>query len=744
MIPSDVWPEVAILSIKQIEKAQGHGMSQHLEKLIQAVPGVVYQFRMAPTGEWYFPYLSEGVRDLYEYTPEAVYADASIMVACVVEEDAPSLWHSLQLSVDGLIPWVHEFRITTPGGVLKWVRGQAMPERLDDGAILWSGILVDISERKTAEMRLLRLQKLYAAVIEANRLISRTPSHADLFSGICRIAVELGGMKMAWIGVPNDALRRLDATAMFGSGIGMLGEPEFYARLDVPEGRGQAATAFCEDRVIVNQDFLRNPNTRRWSELAQRHGFGSSASFPIRDARTVIAVLTVYRSDINAFDTESVDLLDRLSSDISHAVTALSAVAERERLEEALRFRQFGLDQADEEIFWVNQHGAICEANDAAGRVLGYSRDELMRLGMSDIDPALTDEEWQKHWQSLTQEKILRFESTQRSRDGRTCPTEVVANYFEYKGVEYSCMLVRSITERKIMEQALAESQGRFNLFMDTLPAAVFIKEADGRVLYANRYMSDVIGAERWMGRSTRELFASELADKMIADDRHALDVGYHVVEERVPTTDGATRTYQTHKFRIERPAQAPILGGIAIDVTEHKAMEEKIRTLAYFDSLTNLPNRRMLLDRLAQALSQARRHRNTLAVMFLDLDYFKNINDLLGHDVGDALLKEVSVRLIRCVRAGDTVSRHGGDEFIILLAEIAAPEDAARVAGKIIAAINAPILIDSHTLNITTSIGIAVYRADGDDDVQGLLKKADAAMYAAKDQGRNGYQFFR
>jgi len=246
------------------------------------------------------------------------------------------------------------------------------------------------------------------------------------------------------------------------------------------------------------------------------------------------------------------------------------------------------------------------------------------------------------------------------------------------------------------------------------------------------------------MGRSTRELFASELADKMIADDRHALDVGYHVVEERVPTTDGATRTYQTHKFRIERPAQAPILGGIAIDVTEHKAMEEKIRTLAYFDSLTNLPNRRLLLDRLAQALSQARRHRNTLAVMFLDLDYFKNINDLLGHDVGDALLKEVSVRLTRCVRAGDTVSRHGGDEFIILLAEIAAPEDAARVAGKIIAAINAPILIDCHTLNITTSIGIAVYRTESDDDVQGLLKKADAAMYAAKDEGRNGYQFFR
>ncbi|SDH98041.1 diguanylate cyclase domain-containing protein [Propionivibrio dicarboxylicus] len=719
-------------------------MSQYLEKLIRAVPGVVYQFRMAPTGEWNFPYLSDGVRELYEFAPEAVYADASIMLACVVKADGPALWRSLQLSLDALLPWVHEFRISTPSGAMKWVRGQAMPERLDDGAILWSGILVDISALKTAEMRLLRLQKLYAAVIEANRLISRTQSHTDLFSGICRIAVELGGMKMAWIGVPNEASQQLDAIAMFGDGIEILRNPEFYARFDVAEGRGQAATAFSESRVIVNQDFLRNPNTRRWSDLGQRHGFGSSASFPIRNDRKTIAVLTVYRADIRAFDTESVDLLDRLSSDISHAVTALSAVAERKHLEEALRFRQFGLDQADEEIFWVNQHGRVCEVNETAGRLLGYSHDELLRLCMADIDPALVAEQWQKHWRALKRDKILRFESTQRTRDGRTCPTEVVANYFEYQGVEYSCMLVRNITELKIMEQALAESQGRFNLFMDTLPAAVFIKESDGSVLYANRYMSDVIGARHWMGKSTRQLFPSELAERMIADDRHALDVGYHVVEEQVPTTDGVTRTYQTHKFRIERPEQAPILGGIAIDISEHKAMEEKIRTLAYFDSLTNLPNRRMLLDRLTQALSRARRHHTPLAVMFLDLDYFKNINDLLGHDVGDALLKVVSARLTRCVRTGDTVSRHGGDEFIILLAEIAAPEDAALVAEKIINAINAPIQIECHTLNITTSIGIAVCRVDSADEVQDLLKKADAAMYAAKDEGRNGYQFFR
>lgn len=366
----------------------------------------------------------------------------------------------------------------------------------------------------------------------------------------------------------------------------------------------------------------------------------------------------------------------------------------------------------------------------------------MLQLSVPDIDPNFSAENWQDHWQALRQNKILRFESCQQNRRGQICPTEVVANHFEYEGVEYNCALVRNMTERKIMEQALAESQERFNLFMDALPAATFIKDGDGATIYANRYMSEILGARNWMGKTTRQLFPPELAEKMIADDRRSLETGYQVVEEQVPTTDGQMRTYQTHKFRIPRHGQPPLLGGIALDITDRKLMEEHIWNLAYFDSLTNLPNRRMLLDRLSQALLRAKRHQNTLALMFLDLDYFKAINDTLGHDVGDDLLKEVAERLTRCVRNGDTVSRHGGDEFIILLSEISLPDDAALVAEKIIAAINLPIRIGEHTLNITTSIGIAVYRANSADTVQQLLKKADAAMYVAKDAGRNGYRF--
>lgn len=179
-------------------------------------------------------------------------------------------------------------------------------------------------------------------------------------------------------------------------------------------------------------------------------------------------------------------------------------------------------------------------------------------------------------------------------------------------------------------------------------------------------------------------------------------------------------------------------------DISERKASEERVQYLAHHDQLTDLPNRVLLSDRLFQALAQARRDRCTLALMFLDLDNFKPVNDSLGHDIGDLLLKEVALRLKACVpRDSDTVSRLGGDEFVILLAQIDKAMDAVVVAGKILAALNRPFTIGSHSIGISVSIGIAVYPQHG-DDVNRLMKSADTAMYLAKKAGRNCYRFFR
>jgi diguanylate cyclase (GGDEF)-like protein len=175
-------------------------------------------------------------------------------------------------------------------------------------------------------------------------------------------------------------------------------------------------------------------------------------------------------------------------------------------------------------------------------------------------------------------------------------------------------------------------------------------------------------------------------------------------------------------------------------EAAEHATLKMSFK--AERDFLTGLPNRALLTDRLAQAIALAQRHRKRVALMYLDLDHFKHINDSLGHSVGDQVLQSAARRLEACVRHSDTVSRLGGDEFVVLLSEIEAAQDAAQAAEKLINAMTEPHLIGEHRLNVTLSIGICVYPDDG-DDVEAVLTNADTAMYHAKRGGRNNYERF-
>ena len=181
---------------------------------------------------------------------------------------------------------------------------------------------------------------------------------------------------------------------------------------------------------------------------------------------------------------------------------------------------------------------------------------------------------------------------------------------------------------------------------------------------------------------------------------------------------------------------------GTGTDITEKKRVEDQIRHMAHHDALTELPNRVLLQDRIGQAIAHAQRSRKVAALLFIDLDRFKNVNDSLGHHVGDSLLRAVAGRLVACVRGTDTVARMGGDEFVVVLTDLRRAEDAGHVAKKILAALPQPVDIDGHELRVTPSVGICLYPSDG-EDVETLMRNADAAMYHAKETGRNNFQFF-
>jgi diguanylate cyclase (GGDEF)-like protein/PAS domain S-box-containing protein len=216
--------------------------------------------------------------------------------------------------------------------------------------------------------------------------------------------------------------------------------------------------------------------------------------------------------------------------------------------------------------------------------------------------------------------------------------------------------------------------------------------------------------------------------------------IGFHIGQ-----ATGLKRTGETFPLEIMTVSLKGREGVVVVirDITERKQTEEKIRQMAYHDSLTGLPNRKLFSDRLDLALVQAQRNKKKVGIAMLDLDNFKDVNDTLGHDIGDLTLKATAERLHADLRKGDTIARFGGDEFVLILPDLETIEDAIQVVQKIVDSFCKPFLMDTHQLVVTTSIGIAVYPDDGtDDDI--LLRNADIAMYQAKQAGRARYQLYK
>ncbi|OEZ56990.1 bifunctional diguanylate cyclase/phosphodiesterase [Duganella sp. HH105] len=274
---------------------------------------------------------------------------------------------------------------------------------------------------------------------------------------------------------------------------------------------------------------------------------------------------------------------------------------------------------------------------------------------------------------------------------------------------------------------------------------AVFVKDLQGRYLLVNHATAAFLGkpAEQILGCSDDQLFAAHTATEVMRQDQLVMSGGQaKTFEEHVVLPDGRTAQFLSTKGPLcDASGRVVGLFGIARDITERRLAEARIERLALFDVLTGLPNRVQLDERACQALQQAQTGHHKLAVLFLDLDRFKDINDSLGHSVGDALLVTLARRLRLTLRAEDMVARLGGDEFIFLL-QGDDVELLPRAAQKILDTVAQPFLIEQHELSVSASIGVAVYPQDG-RDLETLVRCADSAMYRAKQNGRNGYSFF-
>lgn len=418
-------------------------------------------------------------------------------------------------------------------------------------------------------------------------------------------------------------------------------------------------------------------------------------------------------------------------------------------LDQQLHFTQELLEVMPSPIFYRRAEGAYLGFNRAWELFFSKRREEwigkrphdLLRAEVATV-AEIEDREVISTGRTLVTQDVV--------KDGRGMERHIVRHISQFTdaGGRPAGVIgvLTDITDFKQVAEALEASEGRFKALTESAMDIVTVLDADGVIRYQSPSVKHLLGyaPEAMIGVSQFDLVHRDDAEGMRDTFRELLTRGQmdRAIEFRVVRSDGEWRTLEAIG---KNCLDVPEVRGVIVntrDITDRKNIEKRIQHLAFHDALTGLPNRSLMQDRVSQAIGRAERSGKRFAVMFIDIDNFKNINDTLGHDVGDELLRQVAERLIDSVRTHDTIARQGGDEFIVLLDELEGHQGATRVAQKILEALRAPFQIGGADQHVSGSIGIALYPDDGRDPPT-LLKNADTAMFHGKALGKNTYQFF-
>ncbi|WP_127478565.1 EAL domain-containing protein [Sulfurivermis fontis] len=604
-----------------------------------------------------------------------------------------------------------------------------------------------------AERHSRRLSDFYATLSHTNTAIVRSQSLDELLPRICTIAVENSGLSAAWIGFADEQMQiRPVASANM---------PEDYlANLHIsldpalPQGQGPTATAMRKGEHYLCNDFLHDPHTAAWHERARAAGFLASAAFPLRREGQVIGSLNLYGGEANLFSADLVHLLDEMALDISFALDNFLREERRHQAEQALERSNHELNKRVKEMRCLLDTSEIIAQHD-------LSLEEMLQQIAARIPPALQYAE--QAWARITLNDRNYGVGGHGNGPAITAPImhnghsigAIEAGYLQvpvavadhpFLAEEHSLLGLLAAQIGRLFGQRQADEQLQLAaLVFDNSRELIVITDAEERIISVNRAFTKVTGyeADEVIGKHIRTIKSGRQDQPFYAAMWQAInETGYWQGElwnrrksgELYPALASISAVHDTQ-------GKVSKYISVSTDITAYKQAEERIRYLAYYDPLTELPNRTLLRDRGEQILSKSERAHTAAAFLFLDLDHFKTINDSLGHLRGDTLLQEATQRIRAALRHTDTVGRLGGDEFLIVLGHTDAT-NAAHVARNLLMRLGQPFVIDGHTLNITASIGIAIYPNDG-ADFDDLMKSSDIAMYKAKELGRNRYHFF-
>jgi len=413
---------------------------------------------------------------------------------------------------------------------------------------------------------------------------------------------------------------------------------------------------------------------------------------------------------------------------------------------------------AQQELYIVScETDKFVYVNESACQNTGYSEQEFTELSVYDLNPEFSVEQILQLKQTDSPNKSRLFNtSVHKRKDKSSYLVHSSIQPVEYNGQNCYAFFDVDISQLKAAEDALEDQLTLFQNIIDTVPVRIFWKDLEGRYLGVNNlFLQDaqLKSKKEIVGKTDHEMtWGPTDAESYRADDLSVMKSGkpYLQFEEEQTNKDGKTIVLSTSKVPL-RNVDGDVFGvlGTYQDVTEYRqvqadliAHQSILHHRAHHDSLTNLPNRLLLQDRLGQAIKLAKRNNKTFGLLFIDLDNFKQINDAMGHDIGDQVLQEMASRLKNSIRDSDTLARLGGDEFTIIVEEVESERDVSQLAQKIIELTKKPVHIQGQELYLSSSIGISLYPKDA-SSAEELLKYADAAMYRAKKFGRNNFQYY-
>lgn len=648
-----------------------------------------WEYWQAPDGRLH--YVSPSCESLTGYSADALLDEPSLLERMIHPEDWGVFDRHLRDFSGRPAELEADFRIVRADGEVRWIGHVCRPVYGEQGEYLGRRVSNrDITPRKRAE-EAWRRGELHLR--EAQRLANLGSWELDLAKG-----------RLEW------------------------SEQVFRIFEIDPQHFGASYEAFLalvhpEDREVVNRAYTQSVADRRLYQIVHR------LLMPDGRIKHVCERGETYYGE---------------NGQPLRSVGTVQDISEQRRLENDSRQLASIVESSDDAIIGASLDGIVVNWNRAAERIFGYAAAEIVGQHLSRLCPPEKSAEVREVFDRLLRgEHVVQFETLRLKKGGTPFP--VSQTVFLFKDSEGRtagvAAISRDITARKLAEEQLRLAGVAFNHTRD----AVLIADAEGRILSVNQAFENITGytAAEVLGRNPR----------LMKSGRHEVDFYARFWQELQTEGYWSGEIWNRHRNGYVFPAWQSISAvkdsegrichyvSIFTDITEYKDAEAQIQYLSYHDDLTGLPNRAFFQMRLDQLIAAAERDQSRIALLVLDLDHFKTVNDSLGHSTGDELLRQVSERLKANIGLGDTLARQGGDEFIIALADCDATK-AAHVAEDIGTALSQSYAVGSQTLVVTPSLGVSLYPHDG-SDAETLIRCADVAMYRAKSLGRNSHQFY-